>query len=389
MRTFYKRFRFWAVIIVIVITGFIFYRARFNTVSVRAIEVKKQHLEITVTATSTGTVKAEEEVRITAQRQGRITNLYVEEGDRVKAGDMIAMLDVFEVEANLRKAEAAYVSAEARVSGVAANISKTKAQKEEAEKNLQRMQELYKKGIVPLMEVDSSESKYEVAKANYDSAKEELKFAEAQMIEAKAARDLARLHYNYSFIKTPIAGVVSTRPVEVGDMAAPGPIIATVVNPETLYIKAPIDEVDVDMVKVGQAARVTMDAYLGKVFYGRVIRVSPIVIGVKQETRTFEVRVSVEEKGLVLKPGMSADIEIITGEAENTLVVPTQSVMEKGKEKFVFVIEGNKAKQRKVAIGVHNWNFTEIKEGIKEGEKVIITPDKPGLKEGVSVKIVD
>lgn len=328
---------------------------------VKGVSVKRQNLEITVTATSTGIVKSDVEVNITAQRTGKIAKLYIEEGDRIKAGDLIAELDISEVKANLKKAKA--------------DIKKAEVDLNNAGIEYKRKDPLFKEGLVTQQDLDN--------------AQKLLSIAEAELEMAKAAADVAQLQYDYSFLRTPVSGVVSERRVDVGDTAAPGPVIASVVDPHNLYIKAPIDEADISSVRLGQTVKITMDAYPEKIFYGKVIKISPIVLGVKQEARTFEIRVSIPDDGIVLKPGMSADTEIVTGEAKNTLVVPSQAIIEKGTEKIVYVSEGGRAKQKKVKIGIYNWNFTEIKEGIAEGEKIIITPDKPGFKEGVRVKIVD
>jgi len=361
LATFYKRFSFWILIILLGLLGFFFFRGYFTPVEVKGISVKRQNIEVTVTGTSTGVVKSEVEVNITAQRTGKIAKLYVEEGDRVKAGDLIAELDTSEVGANLNKAKA--------------DLKKAEIDLHNASTEYKRKEALFKEELV--------------TQQQFDDALKRLSIAEAELERAKAALDVAQLQYNYSFIKAPVNGVVSKRPVDVGDTATPGPIIASVVDPDILYIKAPVDEADVSSVALGQTVKLTIDAYPGEIFYGRVIKISPVVIGVKQEARTFEVRVSVPAEEIVLKPGMSADIEIITGEAKDTLVVPSQAVIEKETEKIVYVSEGGRAKQRKVKLGIYNWNFTEIKEGLAEGEKVIITPDKPGFKEGVRVKIVD
>ncbi len=348
-------------IILVGLTGFFFFRTYFASIEVKGISVKKQDIEVTVTATSTGVVKSEVEVNITAQRTGKISKLYVEEGDRVKIGGLIAELDTSEVGANLNR--------------VKADLKKAEVDLINARTDYERKRALFGEELI--------------TQQRFDDAQKRLAIAEAEFERAKAALDIVKLQYEYSFIRTPEDGVVSKRAVDIGDTARPGPVLASIVDPDNLYIKAPIDEADVSSVILGQQVKITMDAYLGEVFFGRVIKISPIVIGVKQEARTFEVRVSIPDAGIFLKPGMSADIEIVTGKAKDTLVVPSQAIIEKAKESFVYVSQNGRAKLRKVKIGIFNWNFTEIKEGLKEGEKVIITPDKPGFKEGVRVKIVD
>lgn len=361
MKSIFKKPVFWLLIILLGIFGFFFYKREFAPLEVKGFSVQRQDLETTVTATSTGIIKSEVEVNITAQRTGKITELYFEEGDRVEAGTLIAKLDTSEVLANLRKAEADLKQAEV-------NFSNTEVE-------YKRKEALYKEHLL--------------TKQQFDDVRARLLLVGAALESARAAHDIARLQYDYSFIKTPVSGVMVDRPVEVGDTATPGQKIASIVDPHALYISAPIDEADVDSVALGQKVKITMDAYLGKIFYGKVIKISPVVTGARQETRTFEVRVSVPEENIVLKPGMSADIEIITGMARNVLVVPSQAVIDKGTRQIVYVTEGGRAKQRNVKTGLFNWNFTEIKEGLREGEIVIFTPDNPKFKEGVRVKVVN
>lgn len=298
---------------------------------------------------------------MTAQREGKITDLYFDEGDRIKKGDIIARLDTSEVMANLRKAEAQLKQAEV-------NLSNTEIE-------YKRKESLYKEHLL--------------SKQQFDDVNTRLLLARAAIEDAKAAYDVARLQYEYSFIKAPVSGIVADRSVKIGDTTVPGQRIVSIVDPSALYISAPIDEADVSRVSLGQEVRITMDAYLGRTFSGKVIRISPIVTGTRLETRTFEVRVSVPEEEIIIKPGMSADVEIITGRVTDALVIPSQVVIEKGLQHFVYVVESGRARLRKIEIGLFNWNFTEIKAGLTEGETVIFTPDNPGFKKGVRVKVVN
>ena len=147
-----------------------------------------------MTATSTGTIKSETEVKITAQRIGKITKLYVEEGSIVKPGSMIAELDPDEAHLNLNIA--------------LASIDKAKSILKEAETRLKRFSDLRDKGYVAHIDFDSIQKEYNVASANVK--------------EAESSLSLARLNYDYSFIKSPISGVVISRPVKVGETTAKG-----------------------------------------------------------------------------------------------------------------------------------------------------------------------
>jgi HlyD family secretion protein len=343
------------------LTGFLVYKKRFAPIEVKGAIVTRQEIEATVTGTSTGIIKSDVEVNVTAQRSGKITNLFYDEGDTVKKGDLIAQLDTSEVLANLRKAEAELRQAEANLSNI------------EAEHK--RKESLFNEQLL--------------SKQQFDDVTTRLLLAKASLENAKAVYDVVRLQYEYSFIKAPVNGVIAERPVKVGDTTAPGQKIVSIVDPSRLYISAPVDEADVDRVSIGQEARITMDAYPNRTFTGRVLRISPIVTGARLKTRTFEVRVSVPEDNIIIKPGMSADIEIITGRVTDAVVIPSQAVIDKGLRHFVYVAESGRAKLREVETGLFNWNLTEIKAGLTEGEIVIFTPDDPGFREGVRVRVVD
>jgi len=111
------------------------------------------------------------------------------------------------------------------------------------------------------------------------------------------------------------------------------------------------------------------------------------VLGEKHETRTFEVRTRVVDEDVDLKPGMSADVEIVVGKAEDTLAVQSQAVIERDGKRFVYVKDGSRARLREVKTGLFSWTLTEITDGLRASEEVIITPDVKGLKDGVRVEV--
>lgn len=406
---FYKRISFWVFLLLAVPALFFILKKGLTSVEVKVEPLRRQTLEITVSSTQTGTIKSDKEVKVTAERQGRVSMLFVEEGDIVKQGSPIAELDAEEAGLSLQMSRASYEKAKAQLSNLKAafepfrvdmeaGIQKAEANLKEAEKKLKRMRDLREKGFISEMELDSAELSYNVAKADYDSSlsgrdllkvkKQEVKAQEAVVREAHAALALSELNYKYSHIKAPITGVVSQRPVMLGDGLIKGALIATVVETGSFYIEAFIDEADVAKVKTAQDVRISMDAYPETALRGGVYMISPVVLGGGQEARTFEVRIRIKDKGLqtLVKPGMSADIEIVVDKVEAALVIPSQAVIEREGEKYVYRKEGGKARLRQVQTGLFNWTYTEIVSGIKEGDEVIVNPDAQGLKDGARVR---
>lgn len=393
--------------IALIIVAIFIMRNYFNSVKVKSGVVNRHRLDITVTATSTGTIKSDNEAKITAQRTGRITRLNIEEGDTVKAGQIVAELESEEALYNMRLAEATLgktkfileqmkASYESMRVNIEKDIEKARAVLTEVDSRRKRILELKERGYVTDMDVDMVQKEYEVARANLDAALASRETLKAKLSEIKAQEEvvkeaansfnLAKLKYDYSFIKSPITGVITSRPVRIGEGVNNGSLIATVVSTESMYIEALIDEADVAKVMVGEIVNITMDSYPGKVFKGEVYRISPVVLGGKQETRTFEVRVRLKERDILIKPGMSADIEIIVESIPDVLAVPAQAVIERNGKKYVYVIRGPKAILTPIEVGRFNWTFYEVLSGISEGEKVILNPEVEGLKDGARIK---
>lgn len=405
---FFVKKRLWILAILVLIIIAIFVAGNFfNSIRVKTEVVKRRNIEITVTATSTGTIKSDTEAKITAQRTGSITKLYFDEGDIVKAGQVVAELESNEAYYNMKLSEATLNKArfvldqmkaayESMKVDVEKNIEKAKAVLVEVDNRRKRLFELKERGYVTDMDIDVVQKEYEIARANLDSAiasrdtlkakKSEIMAQEEVVREATNSFNLSKLNYDYSFIKSPISGVITSRPVRIGEGVNKGSVIAIVVSTESMYIEAFIDEADVARVRIGESVNITMDSYPKKVFKGEVYRISPVVLGGKQETRTFEIRVRLKDKGIQIKPGMSADIEIITENIPDVIAIPSQAIIEKNGKKYVYTIKDSKAYLMPVEIGRFNWTLSEILSGLKEGDRVIINPEVEGLKEGVRIK---
>lgn len=368
------KFIFVLILILVLLSIYFFFLRDINPAYVRTVALKREDLKVTVTSTATGTVKAEDEVRVSAQRTGRIVKLNFEEGDSIKRGEIVAELDSREAESLVNQMEAGLRSSDARLAQARVNL-------EDAERTLKRIRSLFNDGLVSEQEVDTAQKNYNVNRFVYESALSNLN-------EVRSSLNAARIQYDYSFIRSSMTGIISQRPVELGDTVVVGTLIATIVKPDRLYVKATIDEVDANRVFPGQSVEITIDAFPGKVFKGNVIRVSPIVLGVRQETRTFEVRIGFRERDKNIKPGMSADIEIITDTRKDVLSVPANAVIERKGKKVVYIAEGKRAKLVPVETGQGTWNYIEIKGGLKEGDLVITNLDTPNLKDGARIKII-
>jgi HlyD family secretion protein len=350
----------WIGAIIILISAAILLTGK-KPIPVKITEIKPGDLVVVVNATTTSTVKSETEVILSAQRTGRVVALPVREGDRIRAGSLICRLDLTEESVQSENV-----------------LGQSKANFEEAEKNLKRMEDLFNKGMVSHQDFDATRRLFEVSKSQYEAAKADVGVKQA-----------------YSVIHSPFNGIIAKKFTEVGELLLPGKQIATIVDPDRIYVLATIDEVDIGRLKLGQEATITVDAFPGEKFRGVIRRISPIVSGGKLETRTADVWIYFEKKDLRLKPGMSADIEVLISVLNSVISVPSQCVVEREGKKQVYVAHGNSlgsgstavAELRPVVTGETNWSFTEITKGLSAGDYVITTPEAEGLKDGAKVKV--
>ncbi len=350
----------WGIAVVLVIALVVILNGK-KPVLVKIAVLEPGELRVVVNATTTSTVKSETEVTLSAQRTGRVLKLPIREGDIVKAGALVAQLDLTEEEVQSQSV-----------------LEQSKATYNEAEKNLTRMQNLFDKGMISQQDLDVVRRTYEVAKSQYNAAIEDVKVKK-----------------DYSVISSPFEGVVSKKFTEVGELLVPGKQIVTIVDPNRIYVLATIDEVDVGRLHLGQSVLITVDAFPGEKFRGTVQRISPIVSGGKLETRTADVWIYFDKKQPKIKPGMSADIEILVATLEDVLSVPSQAVIERDGKKQIYKVEanilkpGNRAVVRlqPIEIGETNWSFTQIIGGLKAGDYVVTTPEVAELKDGVKVGI--
>ncbi|MEJ2190284.1 MAG: efflux RND transporter periplasmic adaptor subunit [Acidobacteriota bacterium] len=201
----------------------------------------------------------------------------------------------------------------------------------------------------------------------------------------------AEVQLGFTELRAPFAGVVADLSTEVGEWITPSPPglpippVIDLLDPTSIYISAPIDEVDSERVAVGQMVRVTVDSRSGEHFPGRVARVAPYVLDRLEQNRTVEVEVEVDDpqtmKGVL--PGTSADVEVILDSHDDVLRVPASAVAEGGK---VLVLADGTLVEKMVTIGLKNWRFAEVLGGLEAGDRVVVVRNSPKIKAGAKAK---
>lgn len=344
-----------------------------EVVEVVVTEVTRGAVEDTVTNTRAGTVKARARARLSPQLGGVVVELPGRKGARVTRGDLLLRLEASVQQAQLRLAREDARVAEARAAEVCLGA-------ELAARELVRGRALLHDGILSEQQLDALESAAERSRAACSAAR-------AAQAQARAAVELAGAQLALTEVRAPFDGVVAEVTTEVGEWITPAPPgvpippVIDLLDPTSLYVSAPIDEVDSRRVRVGQSVRLGVDSVPGRHFAGRVSRVAPFVLDLLEQNRTVEIEVEFEAPGELAEvlPGTSADAEVILARREGVLRLPTSAVGEGGS---VLVLADGVLIGRTVSTGLRNWQFTECLAGVAEGELVVTLRDSPAIRAG-------
>jgi HlyD family secretion protein len=387
-----------------------------------AISVSTEKVEsktITEFITANGKIQPETEVKISPDVSGEIIELYVAEGDQVKAGDPLCVIKPDMYISALNRAEAALNSSKAR-------LAQAEAQQIERELAFKRAKQLFDSNTIPVSEFESAEAVYKVARSEVRAAEFSVKSAEASVEEAREQLVKTRIF-------APIPGTISALNVEKGERVVGtsmmiGTEMMVVADLDRMEVQAEVNENDIVKVTLNDTALIEVDAYLNRKFKGVVTEIanSAKVSGTTTDQVTnFDVKVlllhesyadlidSTSRKLYPFRPGMSATVDILTNTRENVISVPiaavTTRVLDDKKEEeqtagiqtglskaderteVVFLHRENRAWQLPVKTGIQDNVSIEITEGLEEGDEVIVAPYNAiskTLKDSIAVKVV-
>lgn len=355
-------------------------------------KVEKGDLAKSVVAT--GKIEPITKVDIKSKASGIVKKLYVDYGDRVKKGQILADLDKEEIQARVEQARAQLEASTASLNGTRADLQRAKVDAEGPDVPLlkrafDRANGMAKDGIVSASALDDAQKNYELALNKQNVAKAQVQVLQAKIGQAQAqvAQDRANLkqleeQLSYTTIESPIDGIVLSRDVEVGDavssilvLGSSATLVMTLGDTSEVYVKGKVDESDIGKVYMGQPARIKVESFKDKTFTGKVTKISPMGVE-KDNVTTFEVRVSINNPEGVLKANMTANAEIILEEHKNVLQIPEGSIIYDKDKKASVEVPDPKGKEgkRKVAvnIGISNGAKTELLNGLKEGDQVVL-----------------
>jgi HlyD family secretion protein len=399
--------------------------------------VQKRHLEAIVSAS--GKIQPKRDVNISADTMGRVTDLAVEEGDRVTKGQFLLQIDPRNLRSAVQRTEASLAAASSQVEQLRVAIESSKVALKQAEDNYTRQQNLWKGGLTTRETLERSESDLKLRQSDLRSQEQQLRTQELRKDSESATAESARFDLSKVRIESPIAGIVTRRNIEegetvvIGTMNNAGTVLLTIADMSIIEAEVEVDETDIPSVRFGQPAKVTIDAMPGQTFMGKVTEIgnSPIqaATGTQASTQAtnFKVVVTLDKEIPEVRPGFTCTAEITTAVRDSAIAVPIQAttvrelvVDDKGnvikppaddkktrrptagaaqaaelkpgqtrKElEGVFTVQNNKAVFMPVKTGIAGEKYFEVLSGLKEGDAVITGPfaSVRSLAEGAAVK---
>ncbi len=322
------------------------------TVEVAQVRRASISSEITVV----GNLIGEATVSVVPRAAGRLQEISVRLGDRVGRGQRIGKIEDFELQEQVKQAEAAQ-----EVS--LATIRQREADLQLAQTSVERSRNLFQRQLLPKQTLDDNEARYQSALAALDLAR-------AQNSQSKARLDELRINLGNTVITSPVNGFVSRRAVDQGAFISQNTPVVDVVDITTVRLVANVVEKDLKELSAGAGARVNVDAYPGETFAGRIARVSPVL---DPATRTAPIEVEIPNPSYRLKPGMYARVGITTATRKDALVVPVNALADLGGRRGVFLPQNDSAVFRAISVGVEQGDVAEVLAGVDEGDTVITT----------------
>lgn len=311
------------------------------------VEVKKADLPAEVNATGTVVPRVGAQVKVGPRVSGKLEKLFVKVGDYVEKGQILAIVEHKDLQANVARMEAQVKDAEANLAYYRANF--------------ERVKNLFNEGVV--------------SQDYFDSAKKSLESAEAQLKNAKEQLEYAKVQLSYATIKAPISGTIGSVSTQEGETVAASlsaPTFVTILDLGRLEVDAYVDEVDIGNVKVGQKATFTVDAFPDKTFKAEVEAIYPDAV-IKDNVVYYATILKIlDNYEGYLRPQMTASVTIHLDTLEGVPVIPIRAVKRENGSTFVFVKEGEKVIKKQVSLGRESQDLVEVKGGLSIGDKVLV-----------------
>jgi RND family efflux transporter MFP subunit len=332
---------------------------------------------------ASGYIVAQRKAAVASKMTGRLIALNVEEGSKVKKGQIIAQMESADV-------GAAKDQAAANLNTARANLEQVKEDRDNLEKDYARYRRLAEGGYV-------AQSEYDAINTRYKRAIEGVKAAEATVAAAAAALAGARANFDYTLIRAPFNGVVLTKNADVGDIVTPlgaaataKAAVVTLADMSSLQVEVDVSETSIASIRTGQPCNIQLDALSDKRFRGEVHAIVPTVDRTKA---TVLVKVRFIDRDPRMLPDMSAKVSFLSRnlkpeELKPRVAVNQSALVTRSNQNAVFLLQGSRVRQTSFESGEKLGDMIEVKEGLKPGDRVVINPPK-GLKDGSKIKIAE
>ncbi len=331
-----------------------------------------------------------EEIDVYAKEAGYVSKLYVDYGTRVKSGQVMATLEIPELQDQLQEDQAQITNASDEISRAQHELMRYQAQGKALQLEDSRLNSVFQTqpGIVAQQEVDDAQGKDLAAQSQIESAQAALRATESNLSATKAKFVHDQTLYEYSKITAPFSGVVTERYANLGTLVQAGTASSTQAMPivklsqDSLFrLVIPVPESYVRYIRVGDPVNVRVPS-LSKTFLGKVARFS---VDVKEDTRTMHTEVDVANPQHLLVPGVYAEADLTLEQRDNVLTVPLQAINHEGDRTSVMVVNRqDQLEDRPVTLGLQTANDAEVVSGLSDGERIVVS-DRSGLKPGEKV----
>ena len=371
-----KRLGIIIALVAVAVAG-VWYINRPETIEVTLVTVERGPVSATVSNTRAGTVDACRRAGLSPASGGQIVNLPVAEGNFVEQGELLLELWNEDLRAQLELTRREATAAESRAAEACVTA-------EFAEREANRLTRLLADGLASEDDTDRAVGMAESTAAACQAAGDSARVAAASIDVTEAALLRTQLF-------APFAGTIGEINGELGEFVTPSPVgiptppTVDLIDSSCLYISAPIDEVDAPQVRQGLPARISLDAFGDRTFFGHVRRVAPYVLDVERQARTVEIEAEIDDpdKGALL-PGYSADVEVLLASEEDALRIPTSIVLD-GSQVYVYDEEQGQIELRGIETGISNWEYTAVTSGLRAGDRVVSSIDRDGVEDGARV----
>jgi HlyD family secretion protein/macrolide-specific efflux system membrane fusion protein len=358
--------------------------------------VKKGSIENIIKLT--GVIKPEigAEIKVGSRISGKVEKLFVKVGDKVKKGDLIAIIEHNDLKLQIDKlqSEKSYYLVQLqnikseyplKIKSKNLSIKSLKIKLKYLKKELNRNLSLFKENMVSEQSIDNLRKQVKSLEFNIQSElkileltkkefKDRVKEINTKIIQINHQIAIAQIDYNYAFIKAPISGTISTVSTQEGETVAASfnsPVFVNIIDLNRLEVVAYVDETDIGKVKLNQEVRFYVETYPNKIFTGKIKKIYPKA-EVVNNVVTYKIEAAIDSDKSILKPEMTAYLDIILNKKNNVIVAPLKCIKLIGTENFAFIRNRDNFKKVRVKTGIVNNGIVEIVSGLKEGDKILL-----------------